>query len=143
MYLQTLVSDPEHTCSPTERKSNRRYQLEVIGSAAVYTVLLLISIHFVDRITPGAAKTAVALLPMIGVVGMSLAMVRFTMRADELQRQTMLISGAISAVATAVITMCFGFLENAGMAALPITFVWPMIVLIFGICVPIVRRRYR
>ncbi|MBD5633828.1 MAG: hypothetical protein IAI49_05055 [Candidatus Eremiobacteraeota bacterium] len=143
MIVQHLAEDGEHTCTPSERKSVRRYQIEMAGAALAYFVTLFVSVRYVDHLPLGALKTLVALLPMIGVVAMVLAFVRFTLRCDEMQRQTILVSGAISAIVTAVVTMCFGFLENAGVPAVPMTFVWPIVGLVFGVSFPLVRRRYR
>ena len=80
---------------------------------------------------------------MIGVIGMSIALIRFMLRMDELQRQNLILCGAIAGLATAIATMALGFLENAGVPRISMTFVWPFTMLVFGACVPFMRRRYR
>jgi hypothetical protein len=143
MIAQESISDTDHSCTPTERKNNRRYQLEYFSAAGLYVVVLFISAGFVDRVAAGPGKVALALLPMIGVIAMSVALVRFISRMDEFQRQNLILCGAIAGLATAIATMTLGFLENAGVPRISMTFVWPFTMLVFGVCVPFMRRRYR
>jgi hypothetical protein len=143
MIAQESISDTDHSCTPTERKNNRRYQLEYFSAAGLYVVVLFISAGFVDRVAAGPGKVALALLPMIGVIAMSVALVRFISRMDEFQRQNLILCGAIAGLATAIATMTLGFLENAGVPRISMTFVWPFTMLVFGVCVPFMRRLYR
>lgn len=132
----------EADCSPSERRSSRRYLVEMLASSIAYFILLAISVHYVDH-ADGVAKVALSLLPVAGIAGMSLAFVRFTLRLDDFQRQTIFLSGAIAALASAVVSMTLGFLENAGLPRISLTWVWPLILGFFGIALPFVRRRYR
>jgi len=132
----------EAGCSPSERKSTRRYRIEIAAATFAYVALLEVSVRNVDH-AAGALKVALALLPMLGVLAMSIAFVRFTLRQDEFQRQTIFLSAAIAALVCGLVTMSLGFLENAGGPRIDLIFVWPMILGAFGIAVPFVRRRYR
>jgi hypothetical protein len=132
----------ESECTPSERKKNRRYVFELGGAGIVYGLLLLVSVHQVDA-TSGTLRIVYALLPMIGVLGMSTALVRFALSADEFVRQTIVISAAIAALVSAVVTMAIGFLQEIGFPSVPMTAVWPLVVIVFGLCMPFVRRRYR
>jgi hypothetical protein len=143
MIAQESISDTDHSCTPTERKNNRRYQLEYFSAAGLYVVVIFISAGFVDRVAAGPGKVALALLPMIGVIAMSIALVRFIRRMDEFQRQNLILCGAIAGLATAIATMTLGFLESAGVPRISMTFVWPFTMLVFGVCVPFMRRLYR
>jgi Na+/H+ antiporter NhaA len=105
--------------------------------------LLLVSLRFVDRVSLGPGKVAVALLPMLGIIAFSIAMLRFFSHIDEFQRQTTLTALAIAGLVTAIVTMALGFLENAGVPRISMTFVWPLTFVVFGVCLPFVRRRYR
>jgi hypothetical protein len=109
---------------------------------AVYAASPSFSISTVDHLT-GSARVTVAVLPMIGILIIVAALVRFTLRADEFQRQTILVSAAIAGVACLVVTMTLGLLENAGLPRLPMTLVWIILLLAFGVAMPFVRRRYR
>jgi hypothetical protein len=139
-----IASEPvdEHECTPSERKKTRRYQFELGGAGVVYALLILLSVHQVD-VSSGAARVAYALVPMIGILGMSAAIVRYALSADEFVRQTIVISAAIAALVSAVVTMAVGFLQEAGFPLVPMTAVWPLLVIVFGVAIPFVRRRYR
>lgn len=141
--MHQTVAGCEQSFTPTERKSMRRYQVELFGSAIAYVILLLISVHYVGAIASKPLRSAVALLPMAGIAGMAVAIVRLAMRMDELQRQTLLVSAAIGGLATAVATMALGFLDSAGIFRTSMTFVWPIFIVAAGICLPVVRRHYR
>jgi hypothetical protein len=143
MFARKSISDADHSCTPTERRNNRRYQMEYFGATGLYVAMLFASVAFVDRVPTGAGKVALALLPMVGVIGMSVALIRFMARIDELQRQNLILCGAIAGLVTAIATMALGFLENAGVPRISMTFVWPFTMLVFGACVPFMRRRYR
>ena len=134
-------AEPRHT--PTEYRRLRQYRSECIAAAVVYVGLLLVSLRFVDRVSLGPGKVVVALLPMLGIVAFSIAMLRFFSHIDEFQRQTTLTALAIAGLVTAIVTMALGFLENAGVPRISMTFVWPLTFVVFGVCLPFVRRRYR
>jgi hypothetical protein len=143
MIARESISDTDHSCTPTERKNARRYKFEYFGAAGMYAVLLLVSAGFIDRTPAGAGKVALALLPMIGMIAMCVALVRFMSRMDEFQRQYFMTCGAIAGLVTAIATMALGFLENAGVPRVSMTFVWPVTMLAFGACLLLMRRRYR
>jgi len=140
--MMNVESVEAHSCTPTERRSVRRYQAELGAGLAVYAATLALSISYVDHLT-GAARVTVAVLPMMGILIIVAALVRFTLRADEFQQQTILVSAAIAGVVCLVVTMTLGLLENAGLPRLPMTLVWIILLFAFGIAMPFVRRRYR
>ncbi len=132
----------ELTCqTPAERRNARRYRYEILAAAATYCALTIISVRVVDQFH-GSARVGVALLPIIGVLLMVAALVRFGLRMDELQRQTVLGACAVSLIFTVVVTMVLGFLENAGLPRLSMTYVWPIAAIAWGIALPFVRRRF-
>ncbi|MBD5604645.1 MAG: hypothetical protein IAI48_06085 [Candidatus Eremiobacteraeota bacterium] len=137
------VFESESTCTAAERKSARRYQIELLASMALYVVTLFVSIRNVDHVAAGPGKVALALLPVFGIVATSLALVRYVLRQDEMQRRTFVDAAAIAAIVTAVATMTLGFLENAGVPRISMTWVWPFTMISFAVSLPFVRRRYR
>lgn len=130
----------ESSSSPNERKKSRRYILELIVAGITYAALINVRLRFVDHVE-GAARIFVAVLPIVGVLLMALAMVRYVLGADEFQRQTIVVSGAWAALICGIVTMTLGFLEYAGVGPINMTFVLPIIVVIFGIAMLIVRQR--
>jgi hypothetical protein len=143
MIAQPSSPNAEPRYTPTEARLFRRYRNECIAAAVLYVGLLFISVRFVDRLSAGPGKVSLALLPMLGVIAFSIAMIRFLSHIDEFQRQTILTAAAIAALITAIVTMALGFLENAGAPRFSMTYVWPLTFVIFGVCLPFVRRRYR
>jgi hypothetical protein len=142
LMQESLENADEQGCTPSERASSRRYFVEIGIAALAYVGLTFASVSSVDHVG-GAGKVVVALLPMLGIAAMSVAMVRFATRMDELQRQTFIASAAIAGLACAIVTMALGFLENAGVPRLSMTWVWPITAIAFVFAFPFVRRRYR
>lgn len=128
--------------TPTERKSGRRYVIEIVAGGVAYAILVVVSVTNVGHVA-GAAKYAVAVMPTLGAVGMCVAMVRYALRMDELQRQTFVSASAIALLVTACATMALGFLSNAGLPPINMTWVWPIAIASWAIALPFVRRRYR
>jgi len=93
-----------------ERRLFRRYCVEIVGAVAINSALVLYSLRFVSR-EAGALRFGTALLPMVGVSGMLVAIVRLTLSSDELQRRVFIYASAIAFGATLFITMALGFLE--------------------------------
>jgi hypothetical protein len=137
-----LAAGIESGCSPSERKSARRYQLEIAAALVLYVATLLPSLSYVEHLE-GPLRILVAVLPMAGFSAIIVAFVRFALRMDEFQRQTLVVSGAIAALGCAFVTMTLGFLENAGFPRISMVFVWPIMALAFGVALPFVRRHFR
>jgi hypothetical protein len=137
-----MTAAAECACTPAERASGQRYLVEVGAAIALLVASSFVSLHYLDGVS-GPAKVALALLPMVGILAIAVAVVRFALRADEFVRQALVVSGAIAALASAVVAMALGYLETAGMARISIAFGWPLIAATFAAVFPIVRRRYR
>jgi len=142
MNAEASDSDLSACHTPTERRNLRRYQLEVAVTVALFFGLTFLCDRLVGH-TSGFLKGVVALAPMIGVLAMLYVFVRFVSRLDEMLRSTLILSGAIAALAASVITFAFGLLEGADIVALPMTFVFPTIALFFAAAIPFVRRCFR
>ena len=130
--------------TPTERRSNRRYNFELAAGMALYLVLLWISLSLLRHTQiDGVAKIAVALLPALGLFAAAAAIVRFVLRTDELQRQIMIAAAAFAGLATVCICITLGFLENAGVPHVNMMWVFNFAVFAWGISLPFIRRAYR
>lgn len=140
MFMDIVDVGPSKTA--TERANSRRYQVEIIAGGVVYAALVLLSTANVDHVA-GPAKFVVAASPALGAIAMAVAFVRYAIRLDELQRQTIVNAAAIALLVTICTTMALGFLENAGLPHFNMTWVWPIAVISWAIALPFVRRRYR
>ena len=74
---------------------------------------------------------------------MIMAFVRHLRAMDELQRRIQLEALAIGFGGTAVLTFGYGFLQGVGFPLLNWTFVFPLMIGLWGIGVAIARRRYQ
>jgi hypothetical protein len=138
------ISDEPRGRTPSEKRSFRRYAVEFLTGMVLYSVLLPVSVitlrhHHVD----GIAGSAIALLPMLGVLGVVYAIVRAIIDMDEFKRRIAVDSAAVAAVAGCVITMGLSFLENAGLRPVNIIYSFAIIMAAFGVAIFFFSRRYQ
>ncbi len=102
----------DHT-NPT-MNAMRRYYWELGLSLAAYVALILISRSILrhTEMTLGAGQIALALLPLIPVIFIFAAIVRFVMHTDELQRQIIVHSLALAGGVTVLSAVTYGLLEG-------------------------------
>ena len=122
----------------------RRYQIELGIALAIYAALVFGSNWIYKVFHPeGAAKYAIAVLPMLGVVAMVMAILRHMRRLDELQRRTTLEALAFAFSVSAFGFFAWGFAETAGAPKLPTFAIWPIMALLWCVGGLIAHRRYR
>lgn len=122
-----------------EKRVGKAYMRELMGSIALYTVLLTAAVRWGRPMEDGPARTLVLLSPMIGF-GLALwAIARHFARVDEYVRRFLLESLALGAGITAGLTFTYGFLETAGFPRLSMFTVWCVLCGATGI-VCLVRR---
>ena len=93
---------------------------------------------------PRFAKVIVALLPMLPAIWISKYMLQMITEYDELQRKIVYESAAFSLVATTLLTLSYGFLEEfADFPEMNMVWVWPIIGANLIIGKFISRRRYK
>jgi hypothetical protein len=107
-----------------EKKVGKMYVREMMGSLAVYVIMLVLAIRFGRPLAEGALRTVVLASPMIGFGLAIWAIARHFGRIDEYMRQTLLESTAIGAAITCGLTFTYGFLETAGYPRLSMFTVW-------------------
>jgi ABC-type cobalamin transport system permease subunit len=111
--------------SKYSNKVTRPYLIELMAAMLTYGVLLAISLFILVPAPRDAAwRTPVALLPMLGALGVLAAVVRAYRRMDELDRRLLLEGIGISFAGTALLTFAYGFLETVGFPRLSWFFVW-------------------
>lgn len=118
--------DPEPKFSNHEKKQIKKYNVEILGALAVYGVVLVIAMMYGKPMTPGAARTALLLSPMVGFALMIWAIWRMLQRVDEYVRMKLLESIALAAAVTVGVTFTYGFMEIAGYPLLSMFSVWPL-----------------
>lgn len=122
----------------------RRYAIEFGSALGIYTLLLFGSIWAIEVFEPtGPLRTALVLLPMLGVAAGIVAIFRHYQRMDELERRIWLEAHSISFAGTAFATLAWGFLEGDGLPHLSMFVVWPLMATLLLLGLFVARRRYR
>lgn len=122
---------------------NRRYTVELLSALAVYAVLLVGAIWFVNNNPTSPWRVPIILLPMLPALLIPVVVLRALRRMDELERQIQLEALGFAFAATAVLTFAYGFLERVGAPPMGGFVVWPLMAVLWGIGVGIANRRFR
>ena len=122
----------------------KRYFKEFGISMGFYIVLLIGSITVLTNFElPKAAQIAITLIPVIPTIFVLLAVMRALRDSDELQQKIQLQAVTFSAIVTGLITFTYGFLENVGFPHLPLLFIFPLMLALWGIGAGIFARKYQ
>ncbi|MBP7961687.1 MAG: hypothetical protein KBG20_12850 [Caldilineaceae bacterium] len=124
--------------------NTRRYMRQFIPAMIAYSIVLVAAMWLLDRLGDGSLwRIPVAVLPMIPIGFALRAYLIFLNGADELQRRIQLNGFAFAAGATGMVTLTYGFLENAGFPMLSWVWIFPMIIAFWGIGSAFAERRYK
>ena len=108
-----------------------------------YPLLLFGSIWLLRSYPEAAWRPLAALLPVIPVLFGLRAFLRFLNQMDELQRRVQLNAIAFAAGATAILAITVGFLENADVPQPSLFWVFPTMIVLWGVATAVINRRYR
>ena len=132
-------------CLPNNRAS-RRYNKRYLIAMPFYLGLLFLATHILRHDHPSRPLALViAILPSIPLVAMiAIAGLYLKEETDEFQRSIFQQSLLWSIGLVLAVTSVWGLLEMiAGVPHLPIFYVFPAFCVFFGICSPLLKRRYR
>ena len=130
--------------APAIRTANRRYGWRLGTAIATYSAVLVVVIIVINAdVVTGPPRFVVATLPMLPVLGVPYAMVRWLRDTDELQRRTALESLAMGFAAGSVLTFGYGFWQLVGAPDLSWFLVWPVYAVCWAVAASINQRRYR
>jgi len=130
-------------CGSNNREAKRRYRQDMTLAMSLYVLVLVGSVYWLKHGLTGPASYIIAFLPTLPCLLVPRAMIRFFATMDELQRRIQFEAMAFAFTLTAVLTLSYGFLQNAGVPALNWVWVWPLMGILWGIGMVIARRRYR
>lgn len=128
-------------CTPT--RATRKYLIRMASFALAYVIATLVSVRVIQHNPAAPAKYAWALLPMVPALFVPMAVVSFFREMDELQKKIQLEALAFAFATTAVLTLSYGFLQNAGLPELSWIWVWPVMAGCWIVGTIGARRRYR
>lgn len=126
--------------------SAKRYLREFIYSMIAYVLTLSLSIIAVNLLadypfTP--AQVVVALAPVVPVAFMVYFFMRFLSSIDELQQRIQLLAIGFAAGTTGLLTFSYGFLENIGFPSISLLWVFPTMILLWGLGLAFISQRYQ
>ena len=126
--------------------ATKRYLREFIYSMIAYIITLsfsLIGFHFFADYTLNAARVIVALAPVVPIIFMILSFLKYLNSIDELQQRIQLLAIGFAAGVTSLLTFSYGFLENVGFPPISLLWVFPVMILLWGLGLFFISRRYR
>jgi hypothetical protein len=109
---------------------------------AVYVVFLFLSLRWLGRHPSAPWIYGIALLPVLPTLFVPMSVVRYLREIDELQRKIQLEALAFAFTGTALTTLSYGFLENAGLPDLSWVWVWPLMALLWVVGLVVAKKRY-
>lgn len=125
----------------------RRYTREFVPAMTAYVVALLVSVYALRLVDALWARAALALLPVVPIVFVARALLRFVRDSDELQRRIQLESFALASLVLTLGAFSLGLLAIAGVvrldAGLAMTMLLPAYALLYGVFAAITSRRYQ
>jgi hypothetical protein len=120
----------------------KRYLKEFGGSMAAYAVMVPISVRMLRGHEHTPLGYAIAFLPIIPSALALWAFMRMFRNLDELQRRIQLEAVAFSFLATCLITLTWAFQQNAGLPRFDVSWVAPLLIMLWGLGLGIAKRRY-
>jgi hypothetical protein len=124
----------------------RRYLREFIYSMIAYIITLsisLIGLGFLGDYPLNAARFIVALMPVVPIIFMILSFLKYLNGIDELQQRIQLLAIGFAAGVTSLLTFSYGFLENMGFPPISLLWVFPVMILLWGLGLAFISRRYQ
>jgi len=121
----------------------KRYLREFLSSMAAYTILTLLSVWLLKTRGHSPLRYLVAVLPVVPAAFAMWAAIRYFRSLDELQRRIQFEGIAFSFLATCLLALTWGFLQNAGLPHADVIWVAPLLVFLWGVGRCIAARRYQ
>ena len=120
----------------------KRYLKEFLGAMAGYAALVPLSMWMLRGREHTPLGYAVAFLPIVPSALALWAFLRMFRGLDELQRRIQLEAVAFSFLATCLITLTWAFQQNAGLPRFDVSWVAPLLIMLWGLGLGIAKRRY-
>ncbi len=109
------------------RQAGRHYYVELVGATALYVGSMFWRRSFVHaHPDPSLWRSLVVLSPLVPILLMAAAMVRFYWRIDEMQRRHFLEAIAFGSLVCALGSLVLGFMSDVGLPDVGISWAWPL-----------------
>jgi len=123
--------------------STKQYFFELFGAFAIYTVVLFVTIGRIDDVQSGVTKMVLALAPVLPLILVFWAIMRAYKRSDEMHKRIIKDAFAMGAIIFGWLLIILGFAENGGAPKIPMVLIAPLLIVFWGLCMPVVLRKYR
>lgn len=121
----------------------KTYTLRFTLAMTAYAIAIVGSRLLMDAMPDSLWRVSLALIPIIPV-GLALwAFLTFLSQMDELQQRIQLKAFAFAALTTGMLSFSYGLLETAGLPHLPLVWILPTMIMLWGLSVGVLTRRYR
>ncbi len=122
--------------------NNKRYMKEFLSSMAGYSAMVPFSFWLLKGHERTPLGYCIAFLPIIPSAFAMWAFMRYFRGLDELQRRIQLEAVAFSFLATCLITLTWAFQQNAGLPRFDVSWVAPLLIMLWSLGLAIAKRRY-
>lgn len=124
-------------------QASKTYARDFVVSMIAYVILIILSRLVLDNLGTSPWWYLIALLPVIPVIFLVLAFLRYLSGIDELQQRIQLQAIGFAAGTTALLTFAYGFLELMGFPRFSTFLTFPLMVMLWGLGLSYVTRKYR
>lgn len=124
-------------------QASKTYARDFVVSMIAYVILIILSRLVLDNLGTSPWRYLIALLPVIPVIFLVLAFLRYLSGIDELQQRIQLQAIGFAAGTTALLTFAYGFLELMGFPRFSTFLTFPLMVMLWGLGLSYVTRKYR
>jgi hypothetical protein len=123
--------------------ANKRYLREFLPAMMVYAVMVMVSVWLLKHQVDPSLRILCAILPVIPALFAMWAVIRYFRGLDELQRRIQFEGLAFGFLATCLVSLTWGFLQNAGLPHADIIWVAPGLIFSWGVGACIAKQRYQ
>ena len=124
-------------------QASKTYVREFVSAMAAYVVVLLGVVWLLPRLGESPWRYPLAVLPAVPVAFGVAAFIRFLAQLDELQQRIQLSGLAFATGTIGLLSFTYGLLENAGLPALSWIWIFPAIVMLWGLGSAVASRKYQ
>jgi hypothetical protein len=124
--------------TPAARTYMRHFGLSMVA----YIIVLIIISLLLQHLSDSPWRIPLALAPVVPVGFALWAFLTFLGRMDELQQRIQLQAFAFAALATGMLFFSYGFLETVGFPHIPLLWVLPTMIALWGVSLAFLTRRY-
>lgn len=121
----------------------KRYVRGLTLAMLFYVVCVPVVIWSMEQMADSPWRYAIAVAPVVPILLGLRVFLGLLDDIDELQRRIQLSGIAFAAGMTGVITFAYGWLEVAGMPPLPMLWVFPLMIGLWGVGLAIANKRYQ